>query len=50
MVKMKLFSFNAKGLGGWENWSEVQKLVKEMRPLVLCLQETKLEAVDKYVS
>lgn len=35
MVKMKLFSFNVKGLGGWENWREVQKLV---------------EAVDMYVS
>jgi len=42
MVKMKLLSFDVGGLCGWENLREVQKLAKEMRPLVLCLHETKL--------
>ena len=34
---MKLLSFNVRGLGGWEKRRKVQKLVKENRPVVLCL-------------
>lgn len=43
---MKIISFNVRGLGGWEKRREVRKLVNEHSPWVLCIQETKLQAVD----
>jgi len=43
---MKLVSWNARGLGGLEKRREVRELVKEKRPYVLCVQETKLMACD----
>lgn len=39
-------------LGGWggaEKRMEVFKLVGEMRPSILCIQETKLQVVDAFV-
>jgi len=42
MFVMKLISWNVQGLGSVEKRREVRKLVEEKKPLILCLQETKL--------
>jgi hypothetical protein len=43
---MKIVSWNTRGLGGLEKRKEVRKLVGDLRPSILCLQETKLQAWD----
>jgi len=43
---MKLVSWNIRGLGGLKKRKEVRSLVKEKRPWILCLQETKLQKCD----
>jgi exonuclease III len=43
---MKLVSWNVRGLGGFEKRKELRSLVKEKRPLILCMQETKLQLCD----
>lgn len=40
---------NDRGLGGWEKWKNVLKLVWSHQPWVLCIQETKLENIDDFV-
>ncbi|GAU32086.1 hypothetical protein TSUD_53540 [Trifolium subterraneum] len=37
------------GLGGLEKRGEVRKLISEKRPLVVCIQETKLGACDDFL-
>jgi hypothetical protein len=46
---MKVVSYNVRGLGGGEKRVEVRKLVLEKKPLVLCLQETKLQEVNDVI-
>ena len=44
---MKLVSWNVRGLASVEKRREVRKLVEENKPLILCLQETKLAVCDE---
>lgn len=44
---MKIISFNIRGLGGRIKKKEVRLLVRMQRPDLVCLQETKLERVDR---
>lgn len=44
--QMKLISYNIRGLGGKVKKKEIQKLVREQKPNMLCVQETKMEVVD----
>ena len=48
-VSMKLISYNMRGLGGWEKRREVQRLVREKKPFVMCIQETKLQVLNDFV-
>ncbi|PNX89483.1 cytochrome p450, partial [Trifolium pratense] len=43
---MKIVSWNIRGLGGLEKRKEVCKLVGDLKPFILCLQETKLQRCD----
>jgi len=49
VLVMRLISWNVRGLGGPEKRKEVRSLVKDKRPLILCLQETKLQICDDRV-
>jgi exonuclease III len=40
---MKIISWNIRVLGGVEKRKEVRKLVEDQNPLLVCLQETKLQ-------
>jgi len=46
---MKIISYNDRGMGGGEKRREVQRLVRERKPWVVCIQETKLEVVDDFL-
>jgi len=46
---MKIVSYNVRGLGGGEKRVEVQRLVQEKCPFVLCIQESKLSYVDDFM-
>lgn len=46
---MKILSYNVRGLGRAEKRREVQRLVREKKPWVVCIQETKLEVVDDFL-
>ncbi|MCI41742.1 cytochrome P450, partial [Trifolium medium] len=46
---MKIISGNIRGLGGLEKRNEVRKLVGDLNPLILCLQETKLQTCDDFL-
>jgi exonuclease III len=46
---MKIVSWNVRGLGRVDKLNEVRKLVREKNPLVVCLQETKLQACDDFL-
>jgi len=46
---MKLLSWKVRGLGGVAKRREVCQLVREKKPLILCLQETKLSVLDALV-
>ncbi|WJX25077.1 hypothetical protein P8452_14152 [Trifolium repens] len=43
---MKIVSWNIRGLGGLEKRKEVRKLIGDLGPSILCLQETKLQSCD----
>ena len=45
-VEMKIISYNVRGLGGGDKREEVQRLVLDKHPLVMCLQETKLQVLN----
>jgi exonuclease III len=47
---MKIISWNIRGLGGLEKRKEVRKLVGDLCPSILCLQETKLQTCDALLS
>jgi len=46
---MKLISWNVRGLGSFEKRREVCQLVREKKPFVLCLQETKMSVFDDII-
>ena len=46
---MKLLSWNVRGLGGAGKKREVSHLVRERKPFILCIQETKLPVFDAFV-
>ncbi|KAK2383914.1 DNA-(apurinic or apyrimidinic site) endonuclease [Trifolium repens] len=46
---MKIVSWNVRGFGRVDKRNEVRKLVREKHPLVVCLQETKLQACDEFL-
>jgi hypothetical protein len=47
---MKIISWNVRGLGGSEKRREVSQLVREKKPFILCIQETKLSIIDGLVN
>jgi exonuclease III len=47
---MKIVSWNIRGLGGLEKRKEVRKLIGDLGPSILCLQETKLHSCDASLS
>ena len=49
VCKMRIVSWNVCGLGGWEKRKEVKELMREKAPLVLCIQETKLQFIDDFL-
>lgn len=44
---MNVLSYNLRGLGGLEKKHEIHNLVQTHKPKVLCIQETKMEVVDR---
>ena len=46
---MKIISWNVRGLGSFEKRKEVGNLVREKKPFILCLHETKLSVFDNTV-
>lgn len=46
---MKLITFNIRGLGGVKK-RELKDLVRQQKPDMLCIQETKMEGVDGRLS
>jgi len=47
-IVMKLLSWNVRGLGGAVKKREVSHLVREKKPFILCIQETKLQVLDAF--
>lgn len=47
VVIMKLITYNIRGLGGRVKKKEVKELVRNQKPDMLCLQETKTEGIDR---
>lgn len=47
MVAIKLVTYNIRGLGGRVKKKEVKELVRSQKPDLLCLQETKMEGIDR---
>jgi exonuclease III len=46
---MKIISWNIRGLGRLDKRKEVRKLVGEKNPLIVCLQETKLQVCNDFL-
>ena len=46
VLAMKIMSWNVRGLGSFEKRREVRHLVREKKPFICCLQETKLSGFD----
>jgi len=46
---MKIISWNVRGLGSFEKKRDVCQLVREKKPFILCIQETKLFVFDATV-
>jgi exonuclease III len=47
---MKIVSWNVRGLGRLEKRKEVRKLIGDLAPSILCIQETKLQSCDASLS
>lgn len=48
-ISMKIITFNIRGLGGLVKKKEMQKVVREQKPDLLCVQETKMGVVDRLI-
>ncbi|MCH85381.1 endonuclease/exonuclease/phosphatase family protein, partial [Trifolium medium] len=46
---MKIISWNTRGLGGLEKRQEVRKLVGNLKPFIMCIQETKMQTFDDFL-
>jgi exonuclease III len=46
-IIMKIISYNIRGLGGLAKKNEIQKLIQRQRPVVICIQETKMEVIER---
>ncbi|XP_058758687.1 uncharacterized protein LOC131631944 [Vicia villosa] len=46
-MSIRLISYNIRGLGGLAKKKEVQNLIGRQRPTFICIQETKLENIDR---
>lgn len=46
-VMMKLISLNIRDLGGRVKKREVKQLVVDQKPQLVCLQETKIEQIER---
>lgn len=46
-VSMRLGSYNIRGIGGQAKKIEVQQLVREQKLDLLCLQESKVEIIER---
>ncbi|CAJ2642357.1 unnamed protein product [Trifolium pratense] len=46
---MKIISWNIRGLGGPEKKKDVRQMVGDMKPFILCIQETKLQNIDEFL-
>jgi hypothetical protein len=46
---MRIVSWNIRGLGGEAKMKEVQKLVGDKNPSIVCLQETKVPQCDDFL-
>ena len=44
---MNILSFNSRGLGSGIKWSAIRKLTLTNNLDILCIQETKMEAIDR---
>ncbi|GAU50621.1 hypothetical protein TSUD_410220 [Trifolium subterraneum] len=49
MLGGSIISWNIRGLGGLEEQKEVRKLVGDLSPVILCLQETNLQTCDDFL-
>lgn len=47
---MKAISFNVRGLGSMVKWRAIRNLISKEKPNLVCLQETKLEAIQDNLS
>ena len=47
VLVMKIISLNVRGLGGFEKRREVSQLVREKKPFIVCIPETKLTVFDE---
>jgi len=45
---MKVISYNVIGLGGIEKRAEVLRLIQDKQPVVICLQESKLNVLNDF--
>jgi len=45
---MKVICYNVRGLGGFEKRAEVRCLIQDKQPIVVCLQESKLNVLDDF--
>lgn len=48
-MRMKIITWNVRGLGGFQKRREVSNLVREKNLFILCLQESKLSVVNDIV-
>jgi exonuclease III len=48
-VTTKIISYNIRGLGGVEKRKEILHLIYEKNPVVVCIQESKMEVVDQFL-
>ena len=46
---MKLISYNIRGLGGLAKKKEIQRLIQIHKLDVICIQETKMEIIERNV-
>ena len=44
---MNILSFNSRGLGSGVKWSAIRKLALTNNLDILCIQETKMESIDR---
>jgi len=46
VVRMKVLSYNSRGLGGVEKRVELRHLIQDKHPFILCLQESKFGVIN----